>query len=701
MRKALILLVFVCVALAGAGAAQATLIQEDFEGLSVGPGVPPGWFQGYKGPGTTWETIRVDGNTVLKGAAGAVGPPEWQADAISGPDSPTGWFVENSEMQVSFNILSGDGGGIGIGQFDGISYVGNSYYVWVEVPESRIALHEAKTTWGEPILEQVVFPAGAITYGAWYDLRMVSNGTTFQVWFRPHSAESWQDTQRIMEVPQDLLHSGHKAYVDGLAGLWVSDDDGGPAGPSTMLFDDFRLEALPFPAAEDLSDDFENAALSLANWSQHWCVLDFPAVGGSQAARVSAGYGHPAGGIGLRQARQYYTHGFILRTSLCLDSSFDGGIAWGWEGTATTDTDFFISPWRIPGQVGLEMVEELNDSGGSHHTVLATYAEPEQAGVEWYTIEVAADYNFYRVWWWKRGDPKPASPVIVIPQDLAHPGYRLVNLGAVALWQNPYHVACFDDFFFHGTPAPSFNTPEGSNVAVQPDPNLDMTFGTVSEGGTTSVETSTTAPGGGPGGLAFQGLYYDIDTTCVYSGPITISLTYDDSGMTPEQEANLRLMHWVTANQTWVDITVLPVDTVNNVITGVTDSLSVFAIAALPVFQGFLQPINMPPAAMSVFKQKSTIPVKFKLLDAATGAPVADAVATIWGEKVAQGVPSGVNEPIYSTQPDGGNTFRYDAAAGQYIYNLSTKSLTSGTIYRIHANIMGGLTDMWVDVAVK
>jgi len=697
MKRALILLLLVGVVIVAAGSAWATLIQEDFEGFTAGPGVPTGWFDASKVPTATWEVATVGTNKVLRGIAASCPP---QGDAISGPVGLNGWFVENFEMQVSLRIESGTGGGIAIGQFDGTQYVGNSYFMIVAVPDSTVRLYEEGLSAGtEPPLATVHCAPGVINYGEWYDVRLVSTGTTFQVWFRPSSTDPWQDSQKIIDVPQDVRHYGHKSYVEGLAGFWASDDDEFPGLPSTVLFDNFRFEALPFPAAEDFSDDFENAAFSLANWSQHWCTLDFPTDGGSQVAGVTTA--DRSAGIGLGLAKQYYTHNFVLRTSMKVDAAFSGGIAWGWEGTATGDSDFHIEAWRSGGTIFVDFDEEQNSTGGADETQLAWYTEPEQAGVEWYTIEVQADYNYYGVWWWKRGDPKPASPVIVIPQDLAHPGYRLMNLGAVALWQNPYRVACFDDFFFHGTPAPDVNTPASTiPVTVQPEPGMNLTFNSVSTGGTTSVETSDTAPGGGPGGLKFQGLYYDIDTTCVYSGPITISLTYDDSGMTAQQEANLRLMHWKTADQVWVDITT-SVDTVNNVITGMTDSLSVFAIAALPVFQGFLQPINMPPAAMSVFKQKSTIPVKFKLLNAATGAPVSDAAATIWGETVANGVPSGVNEPFYSTQPDGGNTFRYDATAGQYIFNLSTKSLTSGTIYRIHANIMGGLIDRWVDVAVK
>jgi hypothetical protein len=270
------------------------------------------------------------------------------------------------------------------------------------------------------------------------------------------------------------------------------------------------------------------------------------------------------------------------------------------------------------------------------------------------------------------------------------------------VWVNPDRTGYFDDFSFFGTEAPSVNTPPSEDpVVVEPEetPEMSMTFDSVTEGGTTTVETSTEAPGGGPGGLEFDGLYYDINTTCVYEGPITISIAYDDTGMTQEQEENLKLMHWITADQVWVDVTVPPVDTVNNIITGETSTLSVFAIASMPQFVGFLSPINMPPQEMSVFKQKSTVPVKFQLLNAQTGEPVTDAVATIWGQLVANGVPGEVNEALETKVPDMGVNFRYED--GQYIYNLSTKNLTPGCVYRIHADIMDGLMDQWVDIALK
>ncbi len=669
------------------GMAQATVIQEDFEGCTVGPGVPADWRALNNGPGSTWEIAQVDSNKVMKIVSG---PPSGGGDGGAGPDNGTGWYVENFDMQTSLCILSGRGGGLAIGQFEGQAYVGNSYFVEVQVDSCVVGLVEEGLSAGSNTMQAVYLPPGSIVYNQWYDLRMVSTGTTFQVWFRPHSTAPWQPAEKIIEVPQDLLHPGHKSYVDGLACCYAQ--NGG--GPSTVLFDDFLLEAAPFPAASAFTDDFENSVYSLDNWSQHWCVLDFPALDGSQVAHLTT-QGR-AGGIGIGLAKQHYTHNFVMRASIYVPEGFDGGVVWGWEGTQTTDVCYVIEVGRNASQVSLV----LNEQSAVPPTIrMGTHVGPAVAGVYWYNFEVVADYERYYVWWWPRGEAQPASPVIDVAQDMAHPGYRLMNLGAIGLWVDSYKQGYFDDVHFDGTAVPSQNTSEGSNVTVEPEPGLNMTFDTVAEGGTTTVEISTEAPGGGPGGLEFQGMYYDIDTTCVYSGPITISFAYDDTGMTLEQEQNLRLMHWLTADQMWVDITVLPVDTVNNVISGVTDSLSIFAIASLPLFQGFLQPINMPPVQISVFKQKSTIPVKFKLLNAA-GQPVPDAQATVWVQKVSNGVPGDVNETVQSTQPDGGISFRYDAGSGQYIFNLSSKPLSPG-VYRVHARIIDGLMDKWADLAIR
>jgi hypothetical protein len=72
-------------------------------------------------------------------------------------------------------------------------------------------------------------------------------------------------------------------------------------------------------------------------------------------------------------------------------------------------------------------------------------------------------------------------------------------------------------------------------------------------------------------------MYYDINTTANYTGKIQIRVVYDDTGMTPEEEAGLRLMYWNETLQEWVDITT-DLDTENNIIYGEAKGLSLFAV---------------------------------------------------------------------------------------------------------------------------
>lgn len=95
-------------------------------------------------------------------------------------------------------------------------------------------------------------------------------------------------------------------------------------------------------------------------------------------------------------------------------------------------------------------------------------------------------------------------------------------------------------------------------------------------------------------------------------------------------------------------------------------------------FSGILQPIN--PDGSSVFKQRSTIPVKFRLFDAA-GVPVSTAHATLESAKISDGVAGDYLEAVSTAKKDVGNVFRYDAEAEQYIFNLGTKGLDAGTYY--------------------
>jgi len=88
----------------------------------------------------------------------------------------------------------------------------------------------------------------------------------------------------------------------------------------------------------------------------------------------------------------------------------------------------------------------------------------------------------------------------------------------------------------------------------------------------------------------------------------------------------------------------------------------------------FLPPIN--PDGSSLFKG-ATIPVKFKLTGAS--AAIGDVQARLLAGKVSSSVSGSDLEAASSAPADSSNLFRYDPAAHQYVYNLSTKAMTSGT----------------------
>jgi hypothetical protein len=76
------------------------------------------------------------------------------------------------------------------------------------------------------------------------------------------------------------------------------------------------------------------------------------------------------------------------------------------------------------------------------------------------------------------------------------------------------------------------------------------------------------------------------------------------------------------------------------------------------------------------YRLGSTIPVKFRLTDA-SGTHIPTATASITAQRFLADQPAA--DPIEVTSTSGADMFRYDAVDNQYIYNLSTKSLSGGT----------------------
>jgi hypothetical protein len=106
---------------------------------------------------------------------------------------------------------------------------------------------------------------------------------------------------------------------------------------------------------------------------------------------------------------------------------------------------------------------------------------------------------------------------------------------------------------------------------------------------------------------------------------------------------------------------------------------------------GVMQPID--PDGSSVFKQKSTVAVKFQAFDAngmSVGPPAA-VVQSFYIVGVLEGtVTQTVNEPVSTNNPD--TNFRWDSSGQQWIFNISTKDMTAGDTYFFEITLTDGTT---------
>ena len=112
----------------------------------------------------------------------------------------------------------------------------------------------------------------------------------------------------------------------------------------------------------------------------------------------------------------------------------------------------------------------------------------------------------------------------------------------------------------------------------------------------------------------------------------------------------------------------------------------------------FLEPINAA-GTRSSFKQGSTIPVKFRLtlLD---GTPANVGTARLQYTQSDPTADIAINEPIdVSTVPDAGNIFRNEDS--QFIYNLGTKPMQSGTWWLIAVLPDGSRISQQIDLRAK
>ena len=247
---------------------------------------------------------------------------------------------------------------------------------------------------------------------------------------------------------------------------------------------------------------------------------------------------------------------------------------------------------------------------------------------------------------------------------------------------------------------PIGDTPMGSNVEVEipvtlPDGSpalVEVTFGNVTTPGITSVAASSSPASGTPAvpagfKVGNPPVYYDVSTNADVTGS-SIRLCFGWNEGQFADESTIRL--WHLNGGVWEDITTLPVDTANNVVCGVSSSLSPFVLTERAfAFAGFFNPVGN--AGLNAVKPGAAVPFKFSL-----GANYGLAI-------FAPGYPNSVpfdcarwmpGTAIDALATAGNSTLTYDAAAGQYIYVWKTEKAWAGTCRQLIVKLADGSTHL-------
>ncbi len=258
-------------------------------------------------------------------------------------------------------------------------------------------------------------------------------------------------------------------------------------------------------------------------------------------------------------------------------------------------------------------------------------------------------------------------------------GILYASTGATATGVTPANEAFTPD-----------NTPTGTGVPVLLNGGatvpggVSLTFSSVTTGGNTTLTTTGTGqppPSGFK--LGAPPTYYNLSTTAVFSGAVTICINY--SGISFGNTSALKLFH--QEGGPWIDVTT-SLDTTNNIICGSVTSLSPFAIVEAAYVAQVQPPIN--PDGSSVFKaSRGVVPVKFTLtLGGASTCALPPATISVF--RVSGSTLTTINESTYLLPSDTGSNFRIDTTNCQYVYNVGTSSLGTGT-YQVNISIGGSV----------
>ncbi|HSQ74642.1 MAG TPA: right-handed parallel beta-helix repeat-containing protein, partial [Bacteroidota bacterium] len=154
---------------------------------------------------------------------------------------------------------------------------------------------------------------------------------------------------------------------------------------------------------------------------------------------------------------------------------------------------------------------------------------------------------------------------------------------ACVVWDDQRNMHTTDHDIYGSVYPLSFkvSTHLGQNVIVDLGFATMLTFSQITGAGLTTVipyPTGANPPSGQkPVPLAIGGTYLSITTTATFQGSVTVRLTYDDTGLSPSDEAAATVQRYDASLGTWADITSSR-DVDQNCVIGETTHFSDFAI---------------------------------------------------------------------------------------------------------------------------
>ena len=271
-----------------------------------------------------------------------------------------------------------------------------------------------------------------------------------------------------------------------------------------------------------------------------------------------------------------------------------------------------------------------------------------------------------------------------LPQYYGANGRDIFALGVFVDWMNQKEPKASTTMALPGVIVP------GAGVTTEPAPGIDLTFDSVSTGGTVTVTPLTNSSP--PSNFRIVGVNtYDITFNGSFSGSVKVCISYNDSDV-HGNENNLKFMHFTNPGG-WTDITTSR-DTVNNIICGVTTSFSEFAV---------MEPIsNRPPVAAFATGADApslsgwTVTVKDSSTDPDGNMTGSTAITVRWGDG------------SYSRCAPGGIVSHTYAVAGNYTISLTaadaaglTNTVTASTPVMITlGKVTGTVTSGGVPVSM-